>query len=376
MVDSPPRSDTCAPYSPDVVAMIDALTDMGLQDAFRILWPHERRVTWVGPALKKRNRIDMAWLSQAATQCLLDFNIVPVARSDHKMIPIILAIPTKLHTRPPPSTVPGWIFSEERYCNMANQHWLYWTQLWHQDQSALQWLTDGTAALDRLLKQAVLASKRAQRLTAEAFIKRAMELGDGPLTEEGEEEWWMQWAALQAEWEEWQIKDAESWGLRNKAQWKVAVGHMTKTFFRRLHFKRPASMMVTLQAPFQQEGPLADNTQDILQFSDEFYSYLLTEEQSWPSEEMATAPAKDIWQKMATRLSDSAQRDLDEPINEQEICEALAEMPSGKAPGPDGMPVEHLKACVDTLLPHLLEGFNDVRTPPQGFWPCYYHSGA
>ncbi|GBG80394.1 hypothetical protein CBR_g30858 [Chara braunii] len=36
-------------------------------------------------------------------------------------------------------------------------------------------------------------------------------------------------------------------------------------------------------------------------------------------------------------------------------------MPAGKAPGPDEMPVEHIKVCLDVLLPHLLEGFNDVR---------------
>ncbi|GBG72383.1 hypothetical protein CBR_g11961 [Chara braunii] len=266
VADSPPRSDSRAPYLPDAHAMIDALTDMGLQDAFRTFCPHEKGVTWVGSALRKRSRIDMAWLSQAAMKCLLDFNIVPVVRSDHKMIALVLAIPTQLHTRPPPSTVPGWIFSEERYRNMANQHLLYWTQLRHSDQSALQWLTDGTAALARLLNQAVLTSKRARRLTEEAFIRRAMELGDGPLTEEGEEEWWMRWEALQVEWEEWQIKDAESWGLRNKAQ---VAGRMTKTFFRRLHSKRSASAMVTLQAPFQQDGPLADNTQDILRFAHE-----------------------------------------------------------------------------------------------------------
>ncbi|GBG80305.1 hypothetical protein CBR_g30673 [Chara braunii] len=295
VVDSPSQLASRAPYSPDALAMINVLTTMGLHDAFRMLWPHEKGITWVGPALKTCSRIDMAWLSQTAAHCLLDFSITPVVRSDHKMITITLALPTALHTRPPPSTVPGWIFSEERFRNMANQHWLYWSQLRHPDQSALQWLMDGTAALARLLKQAVLASKRARRLMAEAFIRRALELGDGPPTEDGEEEWWMQWAALQVEWEDWQIKDAESWGLRNKAQWTIAAGRMTKTFFRRLHSKRPASIMMTLQAPFQEDGPLADNTQTILQFAHEYYSYLLTDEQSWTSEEIIAAPASAIW---------------------------------------------------------------------------------
>ncbi|GBG79412.1 hypothetical protein CBR_g29559 [Chara braunii] len=164
----------------------------------------------------------------------------------------------------------------------------------------------------------------------------------------------MQWAALQVDWEEWQIKDAEAWGLRNKGQWTVAAGRMTKTFFRRLHPKRPASAMMTLQAPFQQDGPLADNIQHILQFAHQYYSYLLTEEQPWTPEEIAAAPSAAIGQKITTTLTDSDRSDLDEPINEQEIGEPLADMPSEKAPGPDGMLVEHLKCLLASAASRLL----------------------
>ncbi|GBG80304.1 hypothetical protein CBR_g30672 [Chara braunii] len=254
---------------------------------------------------------------------------------------------------------------------MAIQHWLYWIQLRHVDQSALQWLADGTTALARLLKQAVLASKRSRRLAAEAFIRRVLDLGDDPPTEEGEEEWWMQWAALQVEWEEWQLKDAEAWGLRSKAQWTLAAGRMTNTFFRRLRTRQPASAMMTLQPPFQQDGPVAEDTQHILHFAHQYYSYLLPEEQPWTPEEIAAEPAAAIWQKITTALTDSDSAELDGPIMEHEVCEALADLPAGKAPGPDGMPVEHLKSCLDVLLLHLLEGFNDIRL---GAWPRNDHS--
>ncbi|GBG68457.1 hypothetical protein CBR_g3001 [Chara braunii] len=322
-----PREGDRPLYSPDAQAMTVTLAELGLQDAFRVLWPHGKSITWVGPGVRKRSRIDMAWLSQPAMQCLLDFNIIPVVHSDHKMITIRLAIPSKLHTKPPPSTVSGWVFTDEKFRNLARQHWQYWERLRHPDQPALHLLTAGTEALARLLKQAVLTLKRARRLTAEAFIRRATELGDGPLAEEDEEEWWTQWAALRAEWNEWQLQDAESWGLRNKAQWTAAAERMTKIFFRRVHEKRPASVMSAMQPPFQSNGPLADTTPDVLRLAHQFYAYVFSEEQHWSEEQMQTAPAESIWAKITTRLADADRRELEEAVIEQEIQDALADMP-------------------------------------------------
>ncbi|GBG89171.1 hypothetical protein CBR_g48879 [Chara braunii] len=227
-------------------------------------------------------------------------------------------------------------------------------------QTALQWLTDRTAALARLLKTEVLSSKRARRATVEVFIQRANDLGDGPGSEEEEEEWWMEWAALKAEWDDWQIQDAEVPGLRNKARWMIAAERMTKTFFKRLRPRRPASVMLVLDPAFDDQQPPADTNPAILEYAHKYYSYLLTQEQEDSQEDRAEALERDVWAKITAQLDQEQSQILEQPITQDEIFEALADMPGGKAPGPDGMPLEHIKACKNMLAPHLVEAFNSI----------------
>ncbi|GBG89075.1 hypothetical protein CBR_g48785 [Chara braunii] len=187
-----------------------------------------------------------------------------------------------------------------------------------------------------------------------------MDLGDDLATKEEEEEWWMEWAALKAEWDDWHINDAELWGLRNKSQWIIAAERISKSFFRRLCLKHPASIMLALDPPFDHQRPVAESTHAILDYAQDYYSYLFSEEQSGPQEDITHYLENDVWTKIAIKLEATDKQDLERPITQEEILHALADMPSGKALGPGGMPVEHLKTCAHILMPHLLEGFNSV----------------
>ncbi|GBG89528.1 hypothetical protein CBR_g49318 [Chara braunii] len=141
---------------------------------------------------------------------------------------------------------------------------------------------------------------------------------------------------------------------------------MSKPFFRRLGLKRPASIMLALVPPFDQQQPVAESTSTILGYAQDYYSYLLSEEQEGFQADAAHHLDEDVWSKIAVKLDANHKQELERPITQEDILCALADMPSGKAPGPDVMPVEHLKTCAQALMPHLLEGFNSVWEQGQG----------
>lgn len=58
-------------------------------------------------------------------------------------------------------------------------------------------------------------------------------------------------------------------------------------------------------------------------------------------------------------LTEEAKSDLDKHLSVEELREAMKGLSSGKAPGPDGLPIEVYKTFAGKLLPHLLEVFNE-----------------
>lgn len=59
------------------------------------------------------------------------------------------------------------------------------------------------------------------------------------------------------------------------------------------------------------------------------------------------------------KLSEETRSDLENNLSIEELSEALQDMCNGKAPGPDGLPMEIYKTFAGKILPHLLEMFNE-----------------
>merc|ERR1711895_250856 len=58
-------------------------------------------------------------------------------------------------------------------------------------------------------------------------------------------------------------------------------------------------------------------------------------------------------------IGDAAKRALDAPVSVDEVRASLKLMQNGKAPGPDGFPIDFIKKFSDLLVPLLLDMFND-----------------
>ena len=71
---------------------------------------------------------------------------------------------------------------------------------------------------------------------------------------------------------------------------------------------------------------------------------------------------------MLPLLSEEAKADFDSPITSAEISEAIDKMKGGKAPGPDGLPIDIYTFFKNKLLSPLLdmfvESFNSSKLPP------------
>lgn len=59
------------------------------------------------------------------------------------------------------------------------------------------------------------------------------------------------------------------------------------------------------------------------------------------------------------QLAEDAKLDLENYLSIKELVDAVQSMSSGKAPGPDGLPVEIYKTFSKRLMPHLLEMYTE-----------------
>ncbi|GBG89986.1 hypothetical protein CBR_g50077 [Chara braunii] len=110
--------------------------------------------------------------------------------------------------------------------------------------------------------------------------------------------------------------------------------------------------------PFVPLEVKADNTPDILKYVELFYEDMYREDECWSQEDIAVVPAKEVWDKCATRVSPEHKAVLDAPITQEEVAGAPFGMHKGKASGPDGLPVEYLMTATRPLLLYLCEAFN------------------
>ncbi|GBG92827.1 hypothetical protein CBR_g57347 [Chara braunii] len=165
--------------------------------------------------------------------------------------------------------------------------------------------------------------------------------------------------------------DAELWGSKNKTNRTAAAEQMSRTFFARLRADRPASLILAINHPFDASEPTTDSTQTILQYVEEYCRYLFSDEQTAGAQDPPETIERLVWSKITKKVSAQDSQRLDEPLTAQELAAALVDMPAAKAPGLDGMPVEHLKLCFELLGPFLLQGFNEVWTAQEALPPDF-----
>ena len=106
-----------------------------------------------------------------------------------------------------------------------------------------------------------------------------------------------------------------------------------------------------------QDGKILIDPSEINTAFKEFYENLYKSEYSSLN---SSGKQKEFLDKLQfPSITEEAKTDLDKHLCVEELSEAMKDLSSGKAPGPDGLPIELYKTFAGKLLPHLLEMFNE-----------------
>ncbi|GBG77561.1 hypothetical protein CBR_g24007 [Chara braunii] len=307
-------------------------------------------------------------LTEGLLERLVTISILPVASSDHKMLIMEVLVSQGVDARPAPSSVLHWMFKDPLHVRLACQHWEYWNTLRRPSTSPVEHLQLGLAELYRIMQARARATKQAHLKTGEEFVRHMEELGTDLPVEEAED-WWTQWTELHSQWEDWQRRDAERWGLASKSRWMEKAERMSAVFFAVTRKQRTAAVMSTLDHPFDQSLPQATTTPQILNHAHQFYSWLYQETEEWEPQAMADTQRPAVWSCCQTSLADHQTQELEADITPTEISRALVDLPKNKALGPDGVPMDHFHAVGETIMPLLCKVFNvlftnGARMPP------------
>ncbi|XP_041429991.1 protein max isoform X1 [Xenopus laevis] len=104
------------------------------------------------------------------------------------------------------------------------------------------------------------------------------------------------------------------------------------------------------------EGAEHQNPDQILEDFACFYSELYRSKASFSQEALGGYLDGISFPKLSRNDSET----LNQTITSEEVLEAIAAFPSGKSPGPDGLPMEWYKAHGDLIAPQLTSLFNDI----------------
>ena len=119
--------------------------------------------------------------------------------------------------------------------------------------------------------------------------------------------------------------------------------------------KRTSSRAI--QALRDKEGELKRDPQDILQIASDFYKNLYSSQtNTWVVQEAQ----KSILKAVSGQIEQNSKTELDSPISEEEILEAIKRSGKNRSPGPDGLTSEFYNSFPTLLAPLLKDLYQEI----------------
>ena len=125
-------------------------------------------------------------------------------------------------------------------------------------------------------------------------------------------------------------------------------------FYSKLENQKKASARIN-QLGEKKDGEIYTDKENILRIATKYYKDLYT------SEKVNEKIQSKLLGNVKTKLSKEAKTNLDKPITEEEVINAIKRLPLGKSPGLDGFPVEFYKEYWDKIKNLFMAYLNEVK---------------
>jgi hypothetical protein len=354
-----PALDRWNPKSTEPSKMASRLSgmmkDYNLIDIWRIRHPDMKRYTWrCHEPVLKQSRIDLFLVSDTITPNINYIEIELSYISDHSMI--------SLHINPLSESERGagyWKFNSslldnKDYVNLVNETIQNFNdnRTNARNSATLNWdLLKMNIRRETIMFAKNLAKKRRKREKELLETLKTLEEEISNLTEDNENLKDLHQITKQ-EYEQLENQKTRGIMLRSKARW-VEEGEKNSKYF--LNLEKHNQEIKNIKILKDSNGKDIDNREEILEYIKDFYMKLYSEN---PEVSKNINDFKEFVSDKSLNIDDSAY--LDRPFTENEIFEAVKDLPKNKTPGIDGFNKEFYEYFWDKLKMNFLKMLADV----------------
>ncbi|GBG74737.1 hypothetical protein CBR_g19143 [Chara braunii] len=360
VLDSPPdqRDQGCAK---DVLALVDMMLDLDLQDVYRELRPAEPGYTWFSHRRKVR-RLDYLLVGGSLKKQVINVEEANNPVSDHKPVIGFFNLAKEFKRGR------GYfkLNTQNLQCEGLNQwtqgFWERWQKQKERFATVAEWWEVGSRIMSKLLdvfsRILALTRNKEERKLRKKVQEAEEKMQRHPISELT---WGKERVRRLAEWDEKQQEKSDLWAERLKVKGLEVYDRMSRETFQKLAPARTTPTLKELRHPFDSREPVVVEPEELCKYAVLYYQDILTSRRQGEGADADLAADSDHWNNTTVRLHTRGRLDLDRPITKEEAEEALKAMANGKTPGNDGLPIEFYRQHWKVLGDDLVEIYNEMQ---------------
>jgi exonuclease III len=263
---------------------------------------------------------------------LIESNILPKPGSDHW--PVQLWVDTMASPKLKPFRFEKFWLSHPDFQNLA-RHWWDTTEIQQGTkmycfQQKLKYFKQQVRKWNKEVFGNIFQERKLLEQKLEALQKMAIQTGYTPNQQQEEQQ-------TRQQLEERLKQEEILWRQKSRIQWLKEGEKNTKFFHRSMIHRRFINRITKLE---NAQGSTLLTHQDITQELTDYYQDLLSE----PPVNRAEAIGR-VTTNILTLITQEQNEALMTPISQAEVDQAIQELPTGKAPGPDGFTMDFFHSC-------------------------------
>ena len=322
------------------------LNEMDMVDPFREQNPKRRVWSFMGTGVAGNSRIDRLYINYTYTNDITNMRYIHTPFTGHKVFAFTMKKDIewgkgyfKLNTS---------IFEDEEYEKLVDETIAEVNTLNNRNPSE-KWEVFLLTMKTKSIHYSTVRN-RAKRKVKNELIRQITAIEENATMNRMEEHY----AYLKGRLKEIEDKEIEGYIRRVKFLAPYEKTECDISFYSKLEGQKRSGDRIN-QLAEKKDGEIFTDQKNIMRISTEFYKKLYT------TEKVNNRIQEKLLSNIKTKLSKEKQTNLDKPITEKEIKEAIDNLPNGKSPGLDGFPVEFYREYWHKIKELFIPFVNDVR---------------